>query len=80
MERSDLPMILADRLNRIIEEQNLTKKEFAEKMGITEQYVYLLTGNSKKRPDKIAPALAKLIALEFGYDAEWILHGNQGTV
>ena len=45
MERSDLPMILADRLNQIIEKQNLTKKEFAEKVGITEQYVYLLTGN-----------------------------------
>lgn len=70
-------MVLADRLNRIIEEQNLTKKEFAEKLGITEQYVYLLTGNAKNRPNRIAPSLAKLIALEFGYDAEWILHGEK---
>ena len=70
-------MVLADRLNRIIEERNMTKKEFAERLGITEQYVYLLTGNAKNRPDKIAPALAKLIALEFGYSAEWILHGDK---
>ena len=42
-------------------------------------YVYILTGNS--RPDTeqnktISPALAKLIALEFGYDADWVLHGD----
>ena len=70
-------MTLADRLNQIIKEQKLTKKEFAAKLGITENYVYLLTGNSKNRPETIAPSLAKLIALEFGYDEGWILHGEQ---
>lgn len=68
-------MTLADRLNQIIQEQQTTKRAFAERLGITENYVYLLTGNSKNRPDTIAPALAKLIALEFGYDEEWILNG-----
>ena len=68
-------MTLADRLNRIIEEQGVSKRDFAAKLGISENYVYLLTGNAKKRPDHIAPSLAKLIALEFGYDEEWILHG-----
>ena len=70
-------MTLADRLNQIIKEQELTKKEFAAKLSITENYVYLLTGKSKNRPETIAPSLAKLIALEFGYDEGWILHGNQ---
>lgn len=70
-------MTLADRLNLIIKEQKLTKKEFAAQLSITENYVYLLTGKSKNRPDTIAPTLAKLIALEFGYDADWILHGNK---
>lgn len=69
-------MSLADRLNKIITEQNLTKKEFAERIGLTEQYVYLLTGNAKNRPERISPALAKLIALEFGYDTEWIINGD----
>ena len=69
-------MILADRLNKIIEEQNITKVEFAKKIGLTPQYIHLLTGNAKKRPETIAPALAKLIALEFGYDEEWILRGD----
>ena len=68
-------MTLADRLNQIIKEQNLTKKEFAARLSITENYIYLLTGNSKNRPETMAHSLAKLIALEFGYDEEWILHG-----
>ena len=68
-------MNLAARLNQIIKEQNLTKKEFAAKLGITENYVYLLTGKSKNRPETMANSLARLIALEFGYDEEWVLHG-----
>ena len=70
-------MTLADRLNRIIEEQGVSKRDFAAKLGISENYVYLLTGNVKKRPDHIAPSLARLIALEFSYDADWIKNGQQ---
>ena len=70
-------MTLADRLNKIISEQNMTKREFAAKFGVTENYVYLLTGNSKNRPDSIAPTLAKLITLECGYNEKWILHGDE---
>ncbi len=70
-------MILADRLNRIIKEQGLNKRAFAKRLGITEQYVHLLTGNAKSRPSSISPALAKLIALEFGYDADWIMNGDK---
>ena len=74
-------MALADRLNQIVSEQNISKTEFARRLGITLNYVYILTGNS--RPDTeqnktISPALAKLIALEFGYNADWVLHG-EGT-
>ena len=69
-------MTLADRLNQIIKEQKLTKKEFASKLNITENYVYLLTGNSKNRPDTIAHSLARLISLAFGYDENWIITGN----
>ena len=68
-------MALSNRLNQIISEQT----EFARRLGITVNYVYILTGNS--RPDTeqnktISPALAKLIALEFGYNADWVLHGD----
>lgn len=69
-------MALADRLNQIIYEQNLTKPEFAEKVGKTENYIYFLTGNSKNRPETISASFAKLIALKFGYDEEWIMYGS----
>ena len=70
-------MILADRLNRIIEERQISKAEFARRIGVTPQYVLLLTGNAKARPESIKPALAKLIALEFDCDYDWLLHGKE---
>ena len=69
-------MTLADRLNKIIAEQNISKREFAKRIGVSENYVYTLTGESKKITT-ISPSLAKVIAMEFGYDAEWILRGKQ---
>ena len=54
-------MILADRLNRIIEERQISKAEFARRIGVTPQYVLLLTGNAKARPESIKPALAELL-------------------
>ncbi len=72
-------MALADRLNQIVSEQNISKTEFARRLGITVNYVYILTGNSRSDTEQkktISPSLSKLIALEFGYDADWVLHGD----
>ena len=69
-------MTLADRVNKIISEQNISKREFAKRIGVSENYVYTLTGESKKITT-LSPMLAKVIAMEFGYDAEWILRGKQ---
>lgn len=69
-------MTLAEKLNQIIAEQNISKREFAKRLGISENYLYILTGNSRSGTNKnktISPALAKLIALEFGYDVDWIM-------
>ena len=73
-------MTLADRLNKIIDEQNISKIEFARRVGITKNYRYVLTGNSRKGTDKnktISPMLAKIISMEFGYDENWILNGDE---
>lgn len=67
-------MTLADRLNKIIDEQNISKQDFAARVGISRNYLYILTGNSGKNK-KISRALAKLIAIEFGYDEEWLMNG-----
>ena len=69
-------MTLADRLNKIIDEKNISKREFAKRVGISENYVYTLTGESNKITT-LSPMLAKVIAMEFGYDAEWILNGKK---
>ena len=71
-------MSLCDRLNQIIQEQNISKREFAKRLGISENYLYILTSNSRPGTNKnktISHALAKLIAIEYGYDEEWILNG-----
>lgn len=73
-------MTLADRLNKIIDEQNISKAEFAKRVGITRNYIYILTGNSRSGTDQnkeISPMLAKVIAMEFGYDESWILNGDE---
>lgn len=73
-------MTLSDRLNKIIDEQNISKIEFARRIGVTKNYIYILTGNSRKGTDQnkaISPMLAKIISMEFGYDENWILNGDE---
>ena len=73
-------MSLANRLNQIIEEQNISKREFAKRVGITENYLYILTSNSRPGTNQTQPSspmLAKLIGMECGYNPEWILNGNK---
>ena len=72
-------MTLAERLNQIIAEQKITKREFARRVGISENYLYILTCNSRKKTNQnktISTTLAKLIAVEFEYSADWILNGE----
>ncbi|MBE6959444.1 MAG: helix-turn-helix transcriptional regulator [Ruminococcaceae bacterium] len=73
-------MSLSDRLNQIIKEKNITKREFASRVGISENYLYILTSNSRPGTNQnktISQMLAKLIGMEFGYDPEWILNGKK---
>ena len=73
-------MTLSDRLNKIIDEQNISKIEFARRIGVTKNYIYILTGNSRKDTDQnkvISPMLAKIVSMEFGYDENWILNGDE---
>ena len=41
-------MSLANRLNQIIDEQKISKREFAKRVGVSENYVYTLAGESNK--------------------------------
>ena len=73
-------MSLCDRLNQIITEQNLSKRDFAKRLGISENYLYILTSNSRPNSNQnktISSSLAKVIGMEFGYDPNWILNGDK---
>ena len=72
-------MTLGDKLNGIIAQHGISKAEFANRLGISANYVYILTGESRQGTDKnkkISPALAKLIAREFGCEEVWLLSGE----
>lgn len=73
-------MTLESRLNKIITEQKISKREFAKRVGISENYLYILTSNSRPGTNinkTVSSTLAKLIGIEFGYDPDWILNGNK---
>ena len=72
-------MTLAQRLNKIISEQGQTKTEFADSIGVTQNYICILTSevSSAARGSNISPSLAKLIGLKYGYDPDWILYGDK---
>lgn len=73
-------MTLEQRLNQIIEEQKISKREFAKRVGVSENYIYILTSNSRPCTNQnktISPMLAELIGIKFGYDPEWILNGDK---
>ena len=74
-----MTVTLAQRLNRIISEQGQTKTEFAKSIGVTQNYICILTSeiSSSARDSKLSPSLAQLIGLKYGYDPDWILYGDK---
>ena len=72
-------MTLTQRLNKILSEQGMTKTEFADSIGVTQNYICILTSevSSAARGSNIFPSLAKLIGLKYGYDPDWILYGDK---
>lgn len=66
---------LSERLNRIIAAQGVTKTEFARRVGVTKNYIFILTGKNPRKT-VISVSLAKLVAVEFGYNEDWILTGE----
>lgn len=61
------------RIKQVIREQHLKQNEFARTLGISANYVYLLTSGRKT---SISEPLAKLIESTYGYSAHWLLTGE----
>lgn len=74
-----MTVTLAQRLNKIISEQGLTKVAFAKSIGVTRNYISILTSDisASARGSKLSSSLAQLIGLKYGYDPDWILYGDK---
>ena len=66
---------LAGRIRQIIRESGVKQVEFAQSLGISANYVYLLTSGRKTA---ISETLARLIERVYGYPADWVLQGEEG--
>ena len=61
------------RVSIILKERHLKKTLFARTLGITPNYVYLITSG---RVNNISGTLALLIEEKYGYRAGWLLTGS----
>ena len=67
-------MELKERISIIIKENHLKQKELAALMGVTESYVStLLSGRNRN----ISVSVANLIEEKLGYNAQWLLSGEE---
>lgn len=67
-------MELKERISTIIKENHLKQKELAVLMGVTESYVStLLSGRNRN----ISASVANLIEEKLGYNAPWLLSGEE---
>jgi len=68
---------LASRIRWIIEEKPMKQADFARALGISANYVYLLTSGRKT---SISETLALLIENTYGYPTEWVLTGKKPEI
>lgn len=64
---------LGQRINIILQECSLKKTEFARSLGISANYVSLLSAGKKI---VISETLAKLIENIYGYSFKWLMTGE----
>lgn len=64
---------LGGRIQWILHQEQLKQVDFAKQLGISANYVYLLTSGRK---NTLSETLARLIESTFGYAAQWILFGG----
>ena len=64
-------MTLGQRIKEIRKDNNLTQKEFADRISVSRPFI------SRMESDKEKPSvsLMKLIASSFGVELDWIMNG-----
>ena len=66
-------MELKDRLQIILNEQDIKQKDLANTIKVSESYVSNMLKGKRKN---ISESLASLIEQKYGYSAQWILYGE----
>ena len=66
-----------DRIRQILNENNLKQKQFASVIGVTESYISKLLKDPNIR---LSQSLATLIEEKYGYNADWIIEGNEPKI
>ena len=66
-------MELKERISAIIKENHLKQKELASLIGVTESYISTLLSG---RNQNISVSVAKLLEEKLGYNAQWLLSGE----
>ena len=64
---------LAERIQMILNELNITQREFASALGLSVNYINLLA-NGKKQ--SISKTLAKLVEAKYGYSESWFMYST----
>lgn len=77
MRYKNIPLsTLQGRLRWVIDQSGMTQKEFAKTLGVSENYIYLLSSGRNKT---ISEHLAKLIETLFHCPSGWIIYGDSKT-
>lgn len=71
-----LPTGLARRIQKIVDDQGILKKDFAASIGVHPNYIYQIISGRKTA---ISEPLAKLIEVFYNYPAGWVLHGDKAS-
>lgn len=74
MQENKKAQDLAERIRQILRERNLRQVEFAKSVGVSANYIYLLTSGRKT---SVSETLAKLIENIYGYSADWVRFGTK---
>ena len=70
----DAPTGLGRRIEKIVSETGMMKKDFAVSVGVSPNYIYQIIAGKKT---SISPSLAKLIETLYGYRSGWVLGGEE---
>jgi transcriptional regulator with XRE-family HTH domain len=72
-DKKAAPSGLGRRIQRIVSEKGILKKDFARSIGVSPNYIYQIVAG---RRTAISVSLAKLIGTLYGYPPGWVLNGD----